>query len=161
VDLRGYLRDESKNPDIEVNMRNRIVALTALVASAFALGIGGADARTGAPCGAAAKACLDLSTQQAWLMDNGVVTYGPVPAASGRPGYETPPGTFHVSFRDAHFWSTAYHAPMPYSVFFNGGMAFHEGSVHVPSHGCVHLTQAAAIQFYNYLHPGDVVQVVP
>lgn len=50
---------------------------------------------------------------------------------------------------------------MPYSVFFNGGDAFHEGSLSVPSHGCVHLSQTAAAEFYADLQPGDVVQVVP
>lgn len=147
-------------------MRIRISALVAVVVSAAALGTGTAMADTAAagaaaPCGPAAKACLDLGRQRAWLLNGGTVIYGPVPAASGRPGYATPPGIFHVTFKDAHFWSTAYNAPMPYSVFFNGGMAFHEGSVHVPSHGCVHLTQAAAIEFFNYLKPGDEVQIVP
>jgi lipoprotein-anchoring transpeptidase ErfK/SrfK len=145
-------------------MRIRISALVALVASAAALGAGSATAETAdnsAPCGPAAKACLDLSQQRAWLMNGGKVVYGPVPVASGRPGYATPPGIYHVTFKNAHFWSTAFNAPMPYSVFFNGGMAFHEGSVHVPSHGCVHLTQAAAVEFFNYLDPGDEVQVVP
>jgi hypothetical protein len=145
-------------------MRIRISALIALVASAAALGGGSATAETAdtsAPCEPAAKACLDLSHQRAWLMNGGTVVYGPVPAASGRPGYATPAGIYHVTFKNARFWSTAYNAPMPYSVFFNGGMAFHEGSVHVPSHGCVHLTQAAAIEFFNYLNPGDEVQVVP
>ena len=40
--------------------------------------------------------------------------------------------------------SSIYDAPMPYSVFFNGGIAFHQGSVRVTSHGCVHLTATAA-----------------
>ena len=50
---------------------------------------------------------------------------------------------------------------MPYSVFFNSGIAFHEGSLSVPSHGCVHLSQEAARTYYNTLQPGDVVEVVP
>ncbi|NLE82633.1 MAG: L,D-transpeptidase [Rhodococcus sp.] len=114
-----------------------------------------------APCAASARACLDLSANQAWLMDGGAVTYGPVPVTHGRPGWETPPGTFEVTFKDADFWSTDFDAPMPYSVFFNGGIAFHEGSLNVLSHGCVHLSQDAAMTFFDYLQPGDVVQVVP
>jgi hypothetical protein len=50
---------------------------------------------------------------------------------------------------------------MPYSVFFNGGDAFHADSVEVPSNGCVHLSYSAARTFYNTLQVGDVVQVVP
>nr|WP_290367908.1 L,D-transpeptidase [Spelaeibacter cavernicola] len=119
-----------------------------------------ASARNGAPCDSSAAACLDLSGNQAWLMNGGAVTYGPVPVTHGRPGYETPPGTFYVNFKDANFWSTAYNAPMPYSVFFNGGIAFHEGSLSDLSHGCVHLSHAAAVTFFNALSPGDVVEVV-
>jgi lipoprotein-anchoring transpeptidase ErfK/SrfK len=112
------------------------------------------------PCSAAARACVDLSTQQAWLTHNGVVTYGPVKAKSGRASAPTDPGTFHVSFKDLHHVSSVYGSPMPYSVFFNGGDAFHEGSLTVSSHGCVHLSHSAAATFYRTLQQGDEVQVV-
>jgi lipoprotein-anchoring transpeptidase ErfK/SrfK len=65
-----------------------------------------------------------------------------------------------VTFKDLHHWSTIYHAAMPYSVFFHGGDAFHEGSLAVSSHGCVHLSHAAASTFFNTLRVGDEVQVV-
>jgi lipoprotein-anchoring transpeptidase ErfK/SrfK len=138
------------------------MAVLAVLAAAVGSGaaVGSAQAAGGTPCSALARACLSLSRQQAWLMSGGAVTYGPVPAKSGRPGYATPPGVFHVTFKDANFWSTDYNAPMPYSVFFNGGMAFHVGSLSVPSHGCVHLSRAAAIAFYNTLQRGDRVEVV-
>jgi hypothetical protein len=121
-----------------------------------------AEAATSAPCAATARACLDLSANQAWLMDNGTVTYGPVPVTTGKAGYETPPGTFRVSFKDIDHRSSQFNnAPMPYSVFFNGGIAFHQGSLKAKSHGCVHLSNAAAKTFYNNLKVGNVVQVVP
>ncbi len=113
-----------------------------------------------APCSAAARACIDLATQQAWLMHDGAVTYGPVSVRTGRPSMPTPAGTFHVTFKDLHHVSTEYNAPMPYSVFFHGGDAFHEGSLAESSHGCVHLTRSAAVQFFDTLHVGDEVQVV-
>jgi lipoprotein-anchoring transpeptidase ErfK/SrfK len=50
---------------------------------------------------------------------------------------------------------------MPYSVFFNGGIAFHEGSLKAQSHGCVHLSRAAATKFFGHLSVGSTVQVVP
>ncbi|HEY6424479.1 MAG TPA: L,D-transpeptidase [Pseudonocardiaceae bacterium] len=116
---------------------------------------------SGPRCSPAAQACVDLPSQQAWLMRDGNVTYGPVPVATGKATAPTTPGTFRVFWKDLHHRSSEFHnAPMPYSVFFNGGDAFHEDSVTVRSHGCVHLTQPAAQTFYNALHVGDVVQVV-
>jgi hypothetical protein len=113
------------------------------------------------PCSANADACIDLSANTSWLMDGGAVTYGGVPITSGRPGYETPPGTFQVTYKDIDHWSRAYDAPMPYSVFFTtSGIAFHEGSLSQPSHGCIHLSPEAAKTFYYTLQPGDVVEVV-
>lgn len=118
-------------------------------------------APSGVPCIPAARACVDLSTQQAWLMRDGNVVYGPVPVATGKVSAPTAPGTFHVLWKDLHHRSSLFHnAPMPYSVFFNGGDAFHQDSVTVRSNGCVHLTHSAAQTFYNTLHVGDVVQVI-
>lgn len=115
-----------------------------------------------APCDARAKACVQLHTKRAWLMNQGQVTRGPVPVAVGRPGYQTPTGTFHVQYKDINHYSTEFHGPMPYSVFFTTtGVAFHEGSLKVPSHGCVHLSHADAVTFFQTLQPGDVVEVKP
>jgi lipoprotein-anchoring transpeptidase ErfK/SrfK len=141
-----------------------IVALTALGAAGVlpAGNANAAAASSSAPCAASARACVDLSTQQAWLMHDGTVSYGPVPVATGKASAPTAPGTFHVFWKDLHHRSSLFDdAPMPYSVFFNGGDAFHQDSVGVPSNGCVHLTKQAAQTFYNTLHVGDVVQVVP
>jgi hypothetical protein len=115
----------------------------------------------GVPCGAGVDACVDLSTNQTWLLKDGVVTYGPAPITSGRAGYRTPPGTFKVGWKDIDHLSREFNnAPMPYSVFFNGGIAFHQGSLSVESHGCIHLGPAAAEAYYNGLAVGDTVQVV-
>ena len=114
------------------------------------------------PCSANADACIDLSANTSWLMDdNGAVIYGGVPITSGRPGYETPPGTFQVTYKDIDHWSQAYDAPMPYSVFFTtSGIAFHEGDPNVQSHGCVHLGPQESLVFYDNLFAGEQVQVV-
>jgi lipoprotein-anchoring transpeptidase ErfK/SrfK len=116
----------------------------------------------GTPCMATARACIDLSANRTWLISGGRVSYGPVPITSGRPGWRTPPGTFRVTFKDIDHKSTIFDdAPMPYSVFFNGGIAFHQGSLRVPSHGCIHLSPAAARTYFGTLNPGDIVQVAP
>lgn len=116
----------------------------------------------GTPCSVTARACIDLSARRAWLIRNGVVQYGPVPITSGRAGYRTPTGTFRVTFKDIDHKSSVFDdAPMPNSVFFNGGIAFHQGSLSVLSHGCIHLSRAASATFFRTLSPGDVVQVRP
>jgi lipoprotein-anchoring transpeptidase ErfK/SrfK len=116
----------------------------------------------GSPCNATARACIDLSANQSWLLEGGRVIYGPVPITHGRPGYLTPPGSFNVTFKNIDHRSSIFNnAPMPYSVFFNGGIAFHEGSLSELSHGCIHLSRAAAQTYFNTLHRGDIVQVVP
>ncbi|WP_246127694.1 L,D-transpeptidase [Amycolatopsis rhizosphaerae] len=127
---------------------------------AFAMATPAAEAAA-APCDAAAKACLQLHTHRAWLMNRGAVAYGPVPVTVGRPGHVTPQGRFSVLYKDLHHYSTEYNGPMPYSVFFTRtGVAFHEGSLSVPSHGCVHLSHDAAVTFFQKLRPGDTVEVV-
>src|SRR4051812_36636078 len=121
-----------------------------------------APTAAGTPCSSSASACIDLSENRAWLLQDGKVQFGPVPITHGRKGFLTPPGTFRVSFKDMNHKSSLYDsAPMPYSVFFNGGVAFHQGSLKQLSHGCVHLSRTAAQNFFNTLQTGDVVQVVP
>jgi L,D-transpeptidase-like protein len=115
----------------------------------------------GAPCAATVRACIDLAHNKAWLLRGGVVEYGPVPITSGRPGYRTPVGTFRVLSKERLHLSRAFdNAPMPFSVFFIPGIAFHQGSLAVTSHGCIHLSKAAAIRFFGSLARGDVVQAV-
>ncbi|MBB4674079.1 L,D-transpeptidase [Crossiella cryophila] len=115
------------------------------------------------PCkNAAARACIDLSANKAWIMSEGKVVLGPVPITHGRKGWLTPPGTFKVSFKNRNHKSSIFaNAPMPWSVFFNGGIAFHQGSLREKSHGCIHLSPSAAQRFFGHLSVHDIVQVVP
>ncbi len=114
------------------------------------------------PCAPTARACVDLSTQQTWLQENGHVVYGPVPISSGKPAAPTPTGTFQVQWKDVDHRSSEFdNAPMPYSVFFTlNGVAFHQGSLERSSNGCVHLSTSAAPKYFGSLAPGDEVQVV-
>ena len=122
---------------------------------------GNAGLVVGTPCSAAAKACVNLTTQQAWLINRGAIVRGPVPIHSGGPGHATPQGSFVVSWKDGHHVSSELGGiPMPDAVFFAaGGIAFHQGSLASSSAGCVHLTAADAVGFYAALHRGDQVQV--
>jgi hypothetical protein len=113
------------------------------------------------PCGPEIRACVRLSTRQAWLMTGGVVDLGPVPITHGGTANPTPTGTWPVSWKDQEHTSSIYGDPMPYSVFFApGGFAFHEGRLDEDSHGCVRLQLANAQAFFDALQPGQLVQVV-
>jgi lipoprotein-anchoring transpeptidase ErfK/SrfK len=96
---------------------------------------------------------VTISTQTMTVEVDGTQLYEWA-VSTARPGWETPTGTFRP-VRLARIWhSTLYHhAPMPYSVFFDGNFAIHgtyeTGRLGRPvSHGCVRLaTSHAAVLF--------------
>ncbi|MEJ8277607.1 L,D-transpeptidase [Pseudonocardia spirodelae] len=152
-------------PRLTRRTRALVVAAAGLViglgAAGTALAAGEDEGVGGTPCSAAAKACVDLETQQAWLMKNGVVTYGPVDVATGGQGRETPTGDFAVYDKDRDHHSAEFDgAPMPWSTFFApGGIAFHEGDRDSGSAGCVKMTNQNATVFFSKLDKGDRVEV--
>jgi lipoprotein-anchoring transpeptidase ErfK/SrfK len=113
------------------------------------------------PCGLGIKACVRLSTGQAWLRTSPTTVTGPVLIGYGVGAHATPTGRFQVSWKAEHWVSMEYHEPMPDAVFFAaGGIAFHAGALDHSSHGCVHLEPHVAAQFFSVLKPGDPVQVL-
>jgi len=68
--------------------------------------------------------------------------------STGMRGFDTPRGSYKVSWLDEHHRSKQYNgAPMPYSIFFDNGRAIHgfAGGVGGPaSHGCVRLSTGNA-----------------
>ena len=136
-------------------------AAAATLALAAPTVAGAATPTPDTPCLAERGACVDLGAHRAWLINETKAYYGPVNITSGKPGLETPTGSYEVYWKDIDHKSSIYdNAPMPYSVFFNGGIAFHEGSLSIQSAGCIHLSHDAAAKFYDSLHEGDTVQVV-
>ncbi|HEY0813058.1 MAG TPA: L,D-transpeptidase [Pseudonocardia sp.] len=114
----------------------------------------------GTPCTSAASACVDVADREAWLINKGVVSRGPVQIMTGDQDDPTPIGTFHVQWKAEQYTSRQYLTQMPYSVFFaDGGVAFHEGPQNTYSAGCVKLVHDDAVAFFNYLQVGDEVQV--
>jgi hypothetical protein len=114
-----------------------------------------------ARCAPAASACADLADHLSWLQAGGRITYGPVRMEPGGAGDPTPRGVFHVAWKAGpHYISTSYGVPIPYAVFFAaGGVAFHQGSLTTSSHGCIHLTMAAARYYNEHLPVGAEVAV--
>ena len=75
--------------------------------------------------------------------------------STGRPGLDTPQGSFQPTWLDADHKSDQYEdAPMPFSVFFSGGYAVHgtdftQGLGMRASHGCVRLSPENARTLFN------------
>ena len=69
---------------------------------------------------------VDKSTQRMTVMVDGQPRYN-WPVSTGRPGYDTPSGTFRAFRMDRNHRSEEYdNAPMPYSIFFTAsGIAVH------------------------------------
>jgi hypothetical protein len=129
-------------------MRPVTLLPASLIAAALAL-----------PCASAARANIDITidkaTQQMSVAVDGAQRYT-WPVSTGRPGYDTPNGTFKVNRMDAdHFSQEWDNAPMPHTMFFDmRGHAIH-GFFDVKhlglavSHGCVRLAPANATVLFN------------
>jgi hypothetical protein len=129
-------------------MRSVTLLPASLIAAALAL-----------PCASAAFANIDIAidknTQQMSVAVDGAQRYT-WPVSTGRPGYDTPNGTFKVNRMDANHFSQEWdNAPMPHTMFFDmHGHAIHGFSdvAHLGlavSHGCVRLAPANATVLFN------------
>ena len=109
-------------------------------------------------------ACVDLTRQLMWVQAGRRLLFGPVRVRTGRAGYVTRPGLWHIYFRNADQWSSLYDVAMPYSQFFSGGEAFHGlngESMSTPpgSHGCVNMNTWDARSLWGILRLGDPVMI--
>ena len=98
---------------------------------------------------------IDKNTQQMSVAVDGAQRYT-WPVSTGRPGYDTPNGTFKVNRMDANHFSQEWdNAPMPHTMFFDmHGHAIHGFSDvgHLGlavSHGCVRLAPANATVLFS------------
>lgn len=111
------------------------------------------------PCPKDAKACIDIDGRRSWLQQNGKMYYQAATIGPGKPGYETPRGTFYVNRKVKDEISYEFNnAPMPYATYFtNNGIAFHEGDPAYLSHGCIRMYRGDAQRYFNDLQIGDKV----
>jgi len=142
-------------------MLSRLIATLALAALVLTAAPDAATAASLFPGPAGVFAKVNLARQQ---MDvtinrgNGVKETYSWKVSTGRRGFETPPGKFRPDYLDEMHYSSKYeNAPMPYSVFFNDGIAVHATSEtrHLgrpASHGCVRLDKANAEVFFRAVH---------
>lgn len=94
--------------------------------------------------------------------------------SGGKPGDETPAGTFRIQNRGHHFWSQKYEEGAYYWVRIFGNYLFHSVPVDIKgniieeeakklgcpaSHGCLRLSMPDAVWFYNSVPDGTLVHI--
>ena len=129
-------------------MRFQTILSASLLAAAFALPLA-------TPSHANVVIAIDKSTQTMNVSVDGTERYN-WPVSTGRPGYETPSGTFKPNRMDADHYSQEWdNAPMPHTIFFDlRGHAVH-GFFDVKhlglpvSHGCVRLAPPNATVLFD------------
>jgi hypothetical protein len=134
------------------------VQLTRLLIVAFAL------SASLAPAAAKVEIRVDLARQEMTVVKN---HEKPIvwKISSGRPGFETPSGSFIVQRLDADHLSDEYdQAPMPYAIFFSRGLAIHgtyeRGLGRPASHGCVRLSIDHARQLFGWVEEyGALIEI--
>jgi hypothetical protein len=105
---------------------------------------------------------IDKNAQQMTVAVDGAQRYV-WPVSTGRPGYDTPNGTYKVNRMDADHYSQEWdNAPMPHTMFFDlHGHAIH-GFFDVKhlglpvSHGCVRLAPANATILFDLVKAGGM-----
>tara|TARA_R110002096_G_scaffold83431_1_gene193435 strand:- start:3356 stop:4285 length:930 start_codon:yes stop_codon:yes gene_type:complete len=105
---------------------------------------------------------IDLKSQKAAVYRNGI-QIGACIVSTGKPGHETPTGTFQILEKDAdHHSSTYNNASMPYTERLTwGGVALHAGSLpgYPSSHGCIHLPYAFSKDLFEITSLGGTVVI--
>ncbi len=127
---------------------HKTVFRAALLAAGLALPLA-------APAYANVVVTIDKGSQRMLVTVDGATRYDWA-VSTGRPGYDTPNGTYRPNRMDAVHYSKEYeNAPMPHSIFFDmKGHAIH-GFFDTPhlgmavSHGCVRLLPANAAVLFD------------
>jgi lipoprotein-anchoring transpeptidase ErfK/SrfK len=114
---------------------------------------------------------ISLRQETAWLVDNGtgkVICESPV--GTGRKGFRTPTGLYHVGSKHWIHVSTIYHVHMDHYLQLEGnefGLHYDpfrvsaDGYFGTPaSHGCIRLPYAQSVIFYNTCAIGTPVRIL-
>ena len=109
--------------------------------------------------------CIDKTRDKLYYMKNSKIikTFD---ARFGCASTRTREGRFKVNWKSRNHYSTIYHTPMPYAMFFSGGQAVHYSAdfkrrgYNGCSHGCVNIRNKSGIKWvFNRVRVGDRVIV--
>ena len=115
---------------------------------------------------------VSIAKQRLTAWKDGVV-FMSTPISTGMPGYDTPPGHFHVIFKKLNAWSAKWGVVMPWALNIHGNYFIHQvthypGSAvnigesslgHPASHGCVRVGTGAAARLYDWARVGTPVWI--
>lgn len=116
---------------------------------------------------------INISAKQKMYLWDGEKLIATYTISSGKPGYYTPTGTYHVMGKNIRAWSSNYGLYMPYWMQFTGvGHGIHElpewpggykeGLNHLGlrvSHGCIRLGVGAAAHVYSFSPIGTRIYI--
>jgi L,D-transpeptidase catalytic domain/Sporulation and spore germination/Putative peptidoglycan binding domain len=103
-----------------------------------------------------------LDRQLALVIDANRVTRV-IDVSTGKPGFDTPAGSYRVTRKEQRSWSVPYKVWLPWASYFVGGVAFHEYPDVPPtpaSHGCVRVPRWDAQWLYTETPIGTPVTVI-
>ncbi|WP_269931277.1 L,D-transpeptidase [Aminobacter sp. HY435] len=137
---------------MDTELKRRLINLTAIAVTGAALLIGAGQGSASAANRIVAR--VSIGEQKMHVMIDGRTAFVWKVSTAGR-GYVTPKGSFKPTRMHEMWYSRKYdNAPMPHSVFFNGGYAVHATNQisrlgRPASHGCVRLHPDNAADFYQ------------
>jgi hypothetical protein len=106
---------------------------------------------------------VSIPLQRAYVYRGGTLI-GVTTVSTGRPGHETPVGSFSILQKRREHYSNIYNnAPMPFMQRLTwGGIALHAGQIpgRPASHGCVRLPLAFARLLFGVTRMGGAVHVL-
>ena len=104
---------------------------------------------------------VDLGGQLAGIYQGGQLV-AVTTVSTGKQGYETPTGVFHVLSKAVDHRSNLYDAPMPFTQRLTpDGVSIHAGAVtgSPVSHGCIHMPTGMAKMLYGATRLGTTVTI--
>lgn len=106
---------------------------------------------------------VSLEKQRVWLYLDGVAVLTSV-TCTGRPGFESPTGTFRVISKHRDWISTIYKVPMPYFLRLDamrGRIGLHQGIIALTpaSHGCIRVPKSKAEKLFDWTPIGTPVVI--
>jgi len=104
-----------------------------------------------------------LLDRQLALVEDGSQVTRILDVTTGKPGFETPTGSYRVFRKEQRSWSVPYKVWLPWASYFVGGVAFHEYPDVPPfpaSHGCVRVPRWDAQWLYQQTPTGTPVTVL-